>query len=54
MSMESSSIDAQDTLSFSAISGVQPMNEIFALDHAAEAYELMMRYQARFRAVLTM
>jgi len=49
-----SSIDAQDTLSFSAISGVRPMNEIFMLDHAAEACELMMSDQARFRAALTM
>jgi D-arabinose 1-dehydrogenase-like Zn-dependent alcohol dehydrogenase len=29
------------------------MNEIFHIDRAAEAYELMMRGKARFRAVIT-
>lgn len=48
-----SSIDSQDTLSFSALSGVRSMNEIFPLEQAAEAYELMMSGKARFRAVLT-
>jgi D-arabinose 1-dehydrogenase-like Zn-dependent alcohol dehydrogenase len=48
-----SSIDSQDTLSFSALSGVRSMNEIFPLSQAAEAYELMMSGKARFRAVLT-
>jgi D-arabinose 1-dehydrogenase-like Zn-dependent alcohol dehydrogenase len=47
------SIDSQDTLSFSVISGVRPMNEIFPLERAAEAYELMMSGKARFRCVLT-
>ncbi|HEX9317622.1 MAG TPA: alcohol dehydrogenase catalytic domain-containing protein [Nitrososphaeraceae archaeon] len=37
-----SSVDSQDTLSFSALSGVRSMNEIFPLEQAAEAYELMM------------
>jgi D-arabinose 1-dehydrogenase-like Zn-dependent alcohol dehydrogenase len=49
-----SSIDSQDTLSFSELSGVRSMNEIFPLERAAEAYELMMSGKARFRAVLTM
>jgi D-arabinose 1-dehydrogenase-like Zn-dependent alcohol dehydrogenase len=48
-----SSIDSQDTLSFSALSGVRPMNEIFPLERAAEAYERMMNGKVRFRAVLT-
>jgi D-arabinose 1-dehydrogenase-like Zn-dependent alcohol dehydrogenase len=48
-----SSIDSEDTLSFSAVSGVRPMNEVFALDRAAEAYDHMMSGKARFRAVIT-
>jgi len=48
-----SSIDSQDTLSFSALAGVRSMNEIFPLEQATEAYELMMSGKARFRAVLT-
>ncbi len=47
-----SSIDSQDTLSFSLLTGVRAMNEIFPLDRAAEAYEHMMSGKARFRAVL--
>jgi D-arabinose 1-dehydrogenase-like Zn-dependent alcohol dehydrogenase len=49
-----SSIDSQDTLAFSALTGVQSMNEIFPLERAAEAYDHMMSGKARFRAVLTM
>ena len=49
-----SSIDSQDTLSFSVLTGVRAMNEIFPLERAAEAYEHMMSGKARFRAVLTM
>jgi len=48
-----SSIDSQDTLSFSVLSGVRSMNEVFPLERAAEAYEQMMSGRARFRAVLT-
>ena len=47
------SIDSQDTLSFSVLSGIRPMNEIFPLERAAEAYDLMMSGKARFRCVLT-
>jgi D-arabinose 1-dehydrogenase-like Zn-dependent alcohol dehydrogenase len=47
------SIDSQDTLTFSALSGVRSMNEIFPLDHAEQAYELMMSGKARFRSVIT-
>ena len=48
-----SSIDSQDTLSFSALSNVRSMNEVFPLERASEAYELMMSGKARFRVVLT-
>ena len=48
-----SSIDSQDTLAFSALSGVRSMNEVFPLERAAEAYDHMMSGKARFRAVLT-
>ena len=47
------SIDSQDTLRFSALTGVRPMNEVFPLERAAEAYERMMSGKARFRVVLT-
>jgi D-arabinose 1-dehydrogenase-like Zn-dependent alcohol dehydrogenase len=46
------SIDSQDTLSFSALTGVRVMTEVFPLKRAAEAYERMMSGKARFRAVL--
>jgi D-arabinose 1-dehydrogenase-like Zn-dependent alcohol dehydrogenase len=46
------SIDSQDTLS-SVLSGVRSMNQVFPLERAAEAYELMMSGKARFRSVLT-
>jgi D-arabinose 1-dehydrogenase-like Zn-dependent alcohol dehydrogenase len=48
-----SSIDSQDTLAFSALTGVRPMTEVFPLDRAAEAYAHMMSGKARFRVVLT-
>jgi D-arabinose 1-dehydrogenase-like Zn-dependent alcohol dehydrogenase len=47
------SMDSQDTLSFSVLSGVRSMNEVFPLERAAEAYELMMTGRSRFRSVLT-
>jgi D-arabinose 1-dehydrogenase-like Zn-dependent alcohol dehydrogenase len=47
-----SSIDSQDTLAFSALTGVRSMNEIFPLERAGEAYDHMMSGKARFRAVL--
>jgi D-arabinose 1-dehydrogenase-like Zn-dependent alcohol dehydrogenase len=49
-----SSIDSQDTLAFSVLTGVRAVNEIFPLERAAEAYEHMMSGKARFRAVLSM
>ena len=48
------SIDLQDTLAFSALSGVRPMIETIPLARAPEAYARMMRGDARFRMVLTM
>jgi len=48
-----SSIDSQDTLSFSVLTGVRSVNEVFPLERAAEAYEHMMSGKARFRVVLT-
>ena len=47
------SIDSQDTLSFSNLSGVRAMTEVYPLERAAEAYERMMSGGARFRVVLT-
>lgn len=47
------SIDSQDTLAFSALSGVRPTIETMPLERAAEAYDKMMRNAARFRMVLT-
>jgi D-arabinose 1-dehydrogenase-like Zn-dependent alcohol dehydrogenase len=47
------SMDSQDTLAFSALSGVRPMIETMPLERAAEAYERMMSGDARFRMVLT-
>ena len=48
------SIDSQDTMAFSVVSGVRSRNEIFPLERAAEGYERMMSGKARFRAVLRM
>jgi D-arabinose 1-dehydrogenase-like Zn-dependent alcohol dehydrogenase len=48
-----SSIDSQDTLFFSAQTGVRSMNEVFPLARATEAYDHMMSGKARFRAILT-
>lgn len=48
------SIDSEDTLRFSEITGVRPLIETFPLDNAAEAYDRMMSGKARFRVVLEM
>ena len=45
-------IDSQDTLAFSALTGVRPMIETMPLEQAAEAYARMMSNEARFRMVL--
>jgi D-arabinose 1-dehydrogenase-like Zn-dependent alcohol dehydrogenase len=48
------SIDSQDTMDFSALTGVRPSIETVPLERASEAYDKMMRNEARFRMVLTM
>jgi alcohol dehydrogenase len=47
------SLDSQETLAFSVLSGVRPMNESFPLDRVNEAYERMENGKARFRVVLS-
>jgi D-arabinose 1-dehydrogenase-like Zn-dependent alcohol dehydrogenase len=49
-----SAIDSQDTMSFSALTGVRSTNEVFPFTRAAEAYERMMSGHARFRVILKM
>jgi D-arabinose 1-dehydrogenase-like Zn-dependent alcohol dehydrogenase len=44
--------DSQETLAFSALTGVKPMIEEYPLSRAAEAYERMISGKARFRVVL--
>jgi D-arabinose 1-dehydrogenase-like Zn-dependent alcohol dehydrogenase len=46
------SLDSQETLAFSVLSGVRSMNEYYPLEKAAEAYARMEEGKARFRAVL--
>lgn len=48
-----SSIDSEDTMRFSAMTGVRPMIETFPLEKAQEAYDRMMSNKARFRVVIT-
>jgi D-arabinose 1-dehydrogenase-like Zn-dependent alcohol dehydrogenase len=45
--------DAQDTLAFSALTGVHPMIETYPLHRVADAYEHMHSGRVRFRVVLT-
>ncbi|MDE3200978.1 MAG: alcohol dehydrogenase catalytic domain-containing protein [Acidobacteriota bacterium] len=47
-------MDSEDTLKFSALTGVRSMNEVYPLEQAEEAYARMMSGKARFRVVLTM
>ena len=47
------SIDSEDTLAFSARTGVRSMNEVMPLEKVSEAYDRMMSGKARFRVVLT-
>lgn len=49
-----SGMDSEDTLKFSALTGIKPMNETYPLEKAAEAFDRMMSGKARFRVVLTM
>ena len=48
-----SSIDSEDTMRFSAMTGIRPMTETFPLEKVSEAYDRMMSNKARFRVVLT-
>ena len=48
-----SSMDSEDTMKFSAMTGVRPMIETFPLEEAQEAYDRMMSNKARFRVVIT-
>jgi D-arabinose 1-dehydrogenase-like Zn-dependent alcohol dehydrogenase len=47
-----STIDGEETLSFSALENIRPMIETVPLEKAPEAYARMMRGEARFRMVL--
>lgn len=47
-------MDSEDTLKFSALTGVKPMIETYPLEQAEEAYQRMMSGKARFRVVLKM
>jgi D-arabinose 1-dehydrogenase-like Zn-dependent alcohol dehydrogenase len=44
--------DSEDTLGFSALTGVRPMIERYPLERSAGAYDRMMSGRARFRVVL--
>jgi D-arabinose 1-dehydrogenase-like Zn-dependent alcohol dehydrogenase len=48
-----SSIDSQDTVAFSSLTGVRPMTEVFPLEKYQEAYDRMLSAKVRFRAVLS-
>jgi D-arabinose 1-dehydrogenase-like Zn-dependent alcohol dehydrogenase len=48
------SIDSQDTVSFSELSGIRAMTEVYPLEKAAEGYDRMISGDARFRVVLKM
>lgn len=47
------SIASEDTLRFSALSGVRPMIDVVKLEDANDAFQKMMSGDARFRMVLT-
>jgi D-arabinose 1-dehydrogenase-like Zn-dependent alcohol dehydrogenase len=47
------SIDSQDTLAFSTLTGVRASTEVYPLERATEGYERMLSGKARFRVVLT-
>ncbi len=48
-----SSIDSEETMAFSALTGVRPRIETFKLDQAEQAFAKVMENKVRFRAVLT-
>ena len=47
-----SAIDNEETLAFSVLQGIRPTIETVPLEAAAEAYQKMIRNEARFRMVL--
>ena len=47
-------MDSEDTLNFSALTGIKPMIETYPLEQAEDAYNRMMSGKARFRVVLQM
>ena len=49
-----SSIDSEETLAFSALTGVRPRVELFPLEQAEQAFQKMLQNRVRFRAVLTL
>jgi D-arabinose 1-dehydrogenase-like Zn-dependent alcohol dehydrogenase len=48
------SMDSQDALGFSLLTGVRSMNETYPLARVVEAYDRMMSGKARFRVVVRM
>ena len=46
-------MDSEDTLNFSALTGVRPKIETYTLDKAPAAFDRMMSGKARFRVVIT-
>jgi D-arabinose 1-dehydrogenase-like Zn-dependent alcohol dehydrogenase len=46
-------MDSEDTLNFSALTGVRPKIELYPLEKAPEAFDRMMSEKARFRVVIT-
>ena len=47
------SIDSEDAMAFSALTGVRPRTEVFKLEQAEQALAKVMENTVRFRAVLT-
>lgn len=47
-----SAVDSEDTMRFSALTGVRPKIEVFKLEQAEEAFTRVMENRVRFRAVL--
>jgi propanol-preferring alcohol dehydrogenase len=48
-----SAMDSEDTMNFSALTGVKPRTEMFKFEQAEQAFDRVMQNQVRFRAVLT-
>lgn len=48
-----SAMDSEETMAFSALTGIKPRTEVFPLERAEEAFARVMENKVRFRAVLT-